>query len=112
MGIGWDGNLQEDVKCIFELELEEIAEFADEDENIFNMVWSHIIYLFKVHIAFLWSDIFNIKKDDSFSISVYFLVISCSSYAIPLANSIVFTFRVHFLLNFFNIKSAIWLSWL
>lgn len=37
VGIGWDGNLQEDVKCIFELELEEIAEFADEDENIFNM---------------------------------------------------------------------------
>ncbi|RDX66034.1 RNA polymerase I-specific transcription initiation factor RRN3, partial [Mucuna pruriens] len=31
--IGWDGSLQEDARGIFEMELEDFTEFADEDEN-------------------------------------------------------------------------------
>ncbi|KAK7386568.1 hypothetical protein VNO78_26901 [Psophocarpus tetragonolobus] len=40
--IGWDGILLEDVKGIFEMELEEITEFADEDEN-FDMPPSELL---------------------------------------------------------------------
>ncbi|TKY58404.1 RNA polymerase I-specific transcription initiation factor RRN3 [Spatholobus suberectus] len=36
-GIGWDGMLQEDAKGIFEMELEDVTEFADEDENCDSM---------------------------------------------------------------------------
>lgn len=43
MEIGWDGILQEDAKGIFEMELEDIAEFADEDEKYDSMVWSNRI---------------------------------------------------------------------
>ncbi|TKY48156.1 RNA polymerase I-specific transcription initiation factor RRN3 [Spatholobus suberectus] len=35
--IGWDGMLQEDAKGIFEMELEDVTEFADEDENYDSM---------------------------------------------------------------------------
>ncbi|TKY58400.1 RNA polymerase I-specific transcription initiation factor RRN3 [Spatholobus suberectus] len=35
--IGWDGMLQEDAKGIFEMELEDVTEFADEDENCDSM---------------------------------------------------------------------------
>lgn len=38
MEIGWDGILQEDAKGIFEMELEDVTEFADEDENCDSMV--------------------------------------------------------------------------
>ncbi|CAI8614564.1 unnamed protein product [Vicia faba] len=35
--IGWDGKMQEDAKCIFEMELfEDIAEFADDDEKYYS----------------------------------------------------------------------------
>ncbi|KAL5143090.1 RNA polymerase I-specific transcription initiation factor RRN3 [Glycine soja] len=35
--IGWDGILQEDAKGIFEMELEDVTEFTDEDENCDSM---------------------------------------------------------------------------
>jgi RNA polymerase I-specific transcription initiation factor RRN3 len=35
--IGWDGKLQEDAKCIFEMEFEDTAEFEDDDEKYYNM---------------------------------------------------------------------------
>ncbi|MCI33950.1 RNA polymerase I-specific transcription initiation factor RRN3, partial [Trifolium medium] len=35
--IGWDGKLQEDAKCIFEMDLEDIAEFEDDDEKHHSM---------------------------------------------------------------------------
>lgn len=38
MEIGWDGILQEDAKGIFEMELEDVTEFTDEDENCDSMV--------------------------------------------------------------------------
>ncbi|KEH32236.1 transcription initiation factor ia protein, putative [Medicago truncatula] len=31
--IGWDGKMQDDAKCVFEMNLEDIAEFADDDEK-------------------------------------------------------------------------------
>jgi len=36
--IGWDGILQEDTRGIFDMELEDICKFTDEDENFDSMV--------------------------------------------------------------------------
>ncbi|RHN42615.1 hypothetical protein MtrunA17_Chr8g0378781 [Medicago truncatula] len=41
--IGWDGKIQEDAKSIFEMEFEENAEFEDDGEKYYSMVWSNII---------------------------------------------------------------------
>jgi hypothetical protein len=35
--IGWDA------KCIFEMDIEDIVEFADDDEKYYSMVWSNIV---------------------------------------------------------------------
>jgi len=43
--IGWDGILQEDTRGIFDMELEDIIKFADEDENTHSMVCFLLIYL-------------------------------------------------------------------
>ena len=45
MEIGWDGILQEDTRGIFDMELEDIIKFADEDENTHSMVCFLLIYL-------------------------------------------------------------------
>ena len=48
MEIGLDGKIHEDAKCIFEMELEDIVNFAaDDDENYNSMVWSNIIIVLK-----------------------------------------------------------------
>ncbi|KAG5134449.1 hypothetical protein JHK82_025637 [Glycine max] len=41
--IGWDGILQEDAKGIFEMELEDVTEFTDEDENCDSMLSSELL---------------------------------------------------------------------
>lgn len=38
MEIGWTGELQDDAKDIFEMELEDVAEDADDDEKDDSMV--------------------------------------------------------------------------
>ncbi|XP_027907868.1 RNA polymerase I-specific transcription initiation factor RRN3-like [Vigna unguiculata] len=41
--IGWDGILQEDTRGIFDMELEDIIKFADEDENTHSMPQSELL---------------------------------------------------------------------
>ena len=43
MEIGWDGKIQEDAKCIFAMELQDFADFEDDDEKYYSMVWSNIM---------------------------------------------------------------------
>jgi hypothetical protein len=35
--IGWDA------KCIFEMDIEDIVEFADDNEKYYSVVWSNIV---------------------------------------------------------------------
>jgi hypothetical protein len=49
--IGWDGKLQEDAKCIFEMEFEDTAEFEDDDEKYYSMVSGSSLILV-VHCPF------------------------------------------------------------
>lgn len=65
--------MQEDAKGIFEMELENAAEFADENEKCDDMVWSNL-KLFVVHFAFFLSnDIIKLIKMVSIELEIEFI---------------------------------------
>lgn len=41
--IGWDGKLQEDAKCIFAMEIQDFADFEDDDEKYYSMCTTELL---------------------------------------------------------------------
>ncbi|GAU41595.1 hypothetical protein TSUD_196640 [Trifolium subterraneum] len=72
--IGWDGKLQEDAKCIFEMELEDIAEIEDDDDDEKHHSMCATEFLSRNH-----SDDKNVEKLDSLIVLTFLHLESCQS---------------------------------